>query len=206
MKHFNLSIFVVVFFLSVFTFSQVYADAWWGEGYRSPEWVLQNGGTIIYFIIEGAKDKNKVTAKMVINGSNVEREHGTGGFFDDALPGQTVTIRAIVNGREASSPAFVMQKGETRYVKFKVKKKKVKFDGMSSKVRRRPVVKKIIEEETIELTDGNNMTEDKDMERDKKFFLFNLNWGLRDLVPVKKDENCSQQEDTSFIYRIISWF
>jgi hypothetical protein len=66
---------------------EVFADAWWGEGYRPPEWVLRNGGTIIYYSITGANSTKKYKAMMFRDGEYVEVEFGGKAKFDDAKNG-----------------------------------------------------------------------------------------------------------------------
>jgi len=71
--------------------SLVYADAWWGEGYRPPNWVLLNGGTIVnYSIIGGKGGDSKYKARMTHGGEYVEVEFGRSGMFDDAKNGTYV--------------------------------------------------------------------------------------------------------------------
>lgn len=68
--------------------SLVQADAWWGEGFRPPNWVLQNGGTIIRYNIVGGKGADKkYKARMTRDGQYVEVEFGRSGTFDDAKNG-----------------------------------------------------------------------------------------------------------------------
>jgi len=64
------------------------ADAWWGEGYKKPDWVLRHGGTIIEYKISGAKKKSgRYKAVMYRNGKYVEAEFGKQAKFDDAKKG-----------------------------------------------------------------------------------------------------------------------
>ncbi len=78
---------VAISFLFVFAPLTVFADAWWGEGYRSPEWVLANGGSIIRYSIVGTSNPDKVKAMMLRDGKYVEIEFGNNATFDDAKDG-----------------------------------------------------------------------------------------------------------------------
>lgn len=70
----------------------VSAAAWWGEGYRSPEWVRSNGGTTINYQIVG-DSANKYKAFLRQDGKYVEVEFGQDATFDDAKDGvYTVTF------------------------------------------------------------------------------------------------------------------
>lgn len=85
----------VIFFLCTLTFfggcvEFVLADAWWGKGYRSPEWVTSHGGTIINYTIVGANSPKKYKAMMFRNGEYVEVEFGNNATFDDAKNGTYV--------------------------------------------------------------------------------------------------------------------
>lgn len=83
--------FLTIAVISVTIFSGasfVYADAWWGEGYRPPNWVLLNGGTIVnYSIVGGKGGDSKYKARMTRGGEYVEVEFGRSGMFDDAKNG-----------------------------------------------------------------------------------------------------------------------
>jgi hypothetical protein len=69
-----------------------HAAAWWGEGYKTPAWVLAHGGTLInYTIINGKADDYK--GMLHQNGTYVEVEFGQNAQFDDAKNGYyTVTF------------------------------------------------------------------------------------------------------------------
>ncbi len=67
------------------------AAAWWGEGYKTPEWVLKHGGTIIHYHIVNTNHADKYKAMMFQNGKYVEVEFGNNEHFDDAING-TYTI------------------------------------------------------------------------------------------------------------------
>ena len=70
----------------------VLADAWWGEGYRSPTWVREHGGTTITYTIVGDSAK-KYKGFMYRDGKYVEVEFGNNAVFDDAKNGvYTVTF------------------------------------------------------------------------------------------------------------------
>ncbi len=82
-----MSFLLMLFFVfSEFTF----AAAWWGEGYRKPEWVVKHGGTIINYTIVGANSTKKYKAMMFQNGEYVEVEFGNNATFDDAKNGTYV--------------------------------------------------------------------------------------------------------------------
>jgi hypothetical protein len=77
---------LILIFLVSFGAKNVLADAWWGEGYRAPDWVRKNGGTTItYTIINGSAKKYK--GMMFQNGQYVEVEFGNNAVFDDAKNG-----------------------------------------------------------------------------------------------------------------------
>lgn len=82
---------IALLFLIVILFPQSYvgADAWWGNGYRSPEWVLANGGSIIRVNIKGG-DSDEFKAFMTRGGEYVEVEFGDNMLFDDAKNGTYV--------------------------------------------------------------------------------------------------------------------
>lgn len=65
----------------------VSADAWWGEGYRSPEWVRAHGGTTISYTVKGTSHTDKYKAMMFRDGQYVEVEFGKHATFDDAKSG-----------------------------------------------------------------------------------------------------------------------
>lgn len=77
---------VLAFFLLSFP-SLVKADSWWGYGYRSADWVLNNGGTIIRYKISGSSASDRYKAVLYQNGKYVEVEFGKSGKFDDAKSG-----------------------------------------------------------------------------------------------------------------------
>ncbi|MEN8252704.1 MAG: hypothetical protein ABFQ53_03950 [Patescibacteria group bacterium] len=78
---------VLFFFVS---FEYVSADAWWGEGYRSPEWVRAHGGTTITYKITGTSHPDDYKAMMFRDGKYVEVEFGKHAVFDDAKNGTYV--------------------------------------------------------------------------------------------------------------------
>lgn len=78
-----LGVMSVAFFYGVTT---AQAAAWWGDGYRSPEWVVSNGGSIFnYRVVGGDLDDHK--AMMFRGGQYVEVEFGQDATFDDAKDG-----------------------------------------------------------------------------------------------------------------------
>ncbi|MCK4635381.1 MAG: hypothetical protein KAT04_05325 [Methylococcales bacterium] len=85
MKKILLTILVVVGGIIIIS-ENVSADAWWGEGYRSPEWVRAHGGTTITYTIVGGSSK-RYKGVMFQNGKYVEVEFGNNAVFDDAKNG-----------------------------------------------------------------------------------------------------------------------
>ncbi len=79
-------LFFVMSFFGV-TIKDVSADAWWGEGYRSPEWVRAHGGTTISYTVKGTSHTDKYKAMMFRDGQYVEVEFGKHATFDDAKSG-----------------------------------------------------------------------------------------------------------------------
>jgi len=77
---------VTISFFGV-SFEFVNADAWWGDGYRSPEWVRSNGGTTISYTVEGTSHTDRYKAMMFRGGNYVEVEFGKHAIFDDAKNG-----------------------------------------------------------------------------------------------------------------------
>lgn len=65
----------------------VSADAWWGDGYRSPEWVRAHGGTTISYTVTGTSHTDRYKAMMFRDGKYVEVEFGKRAVFDDAKSG-----------------------------------------------------------------------------------------------------------------------
>jgi len=82
---------ISILFFSVSFFSgivrDVSADAWWGEGYQTPEWVLKHGGTIIKYTVIGTSHPKDYKAMMFRDGKYVEVEFGKSAKFDDAKNG-----------------------------------------------------------------------------------------------------------------------
>lgn len=64
----------------------VSADAWWGKGYKTPAWVLANGGTMIISTTVGSKPNN-IKGFLRQGGKYVEVEFGSVMKFDDAKNG-----------------------------------------------------------------------------------------------------------------------
>jgi hypothetical protein len=86
------NVIVICWLLSMFfvSFEYVSADAWWGEGYRAPAWVLSHGGTIINCTVVGTDHTRKYKAMMFRGGQYVEVEFGGKMKFDDAKNGTYV--------------------------------------------------------------------------------------------------------------------
>lgn len=82
---YNIMLIVVLFFGMSVEF--VNADAWWGEGHRSPEWVRAHGGTTISYSVKGTSNTDKYKAMMFRDGKYVEVEFGKHATFDDARNG-----------------------------------------------------------------------------------------------------------------------
>jgi len=79
------ALFCVVSFFGVV--KDVSADAWWGEGYRSSQWVRMHGGTTISYTVVGTSHTEDYKAMMFKNGQYVEVEFGKNAIFDDAKNG-----------------------------------------------------------------------------------------------------------------------
>ncbi|PID51667.1 MAG: hypothetical protein CR954_00620 [Candidatus Moraniibacteriota bacterium] len=116
------------------------AAAWWGEGYKTPEWVLAHGGTIIHYHIVNTNHADKYKAMMFQNGKYVEVEFGNNEHFDDAING-TYTINFYKckdsckhqkfdkktkirgNDKKVASLTIEARPGETNYIQFDPKAK-----------------------------------------------------------------------------------
>lgn len=131
----------------------VSADAWWGEGYRKPEWVLSHGGTIVYFEMEnisGESDEYKAVM-YDSDGKYIEVEYGTKGVFDDAKNGvyKIKADRGVENeetykgGRSFAVIEIIAHPGETIRLKFDYKKRKVKMTTNYVKPVSSPIIKTI---------------------------------------------------------------
>jgi len=200
MSKYLIFLLIPVFLFSFFNYAS--ADAWWGKGYRSPEWVLVNGGALIYYSIKGAKDKNKVKAKLVINGkTNVEREYGPSGVFDDALPGQILSVKAMAGSKEASSPSFTVRAGETKYVRFTVKGKKIKYNDSYSTFRNSRRVS-VIKKEKWKIDEETKEKYEK-IHEENKFKLIDLNLDFEKILP--EEEKVSPVEEEPVLYQILPW-
>ena len=96
MKKLFLSFFLA---LTLITFSapDAAAEAWWGKGARSENWILARGGTVIHYkiVANGAKDRYK--AILYKNGKVVEWENGKKGIFNDPKNG-TYVVKAFRGG------------------------------------------------------------------------------------------------------------
>ncbi|XLQ20270.1 MAG: hypothetical protein ACKUBY_00630 [Candidatus Moraniibacteriota bacterium] len=84
---YNLKFLLVAMLFFAMSFEFVSADAWWGEGYRSPEWVRKNGGTTISYTVKGTSNTDKYKAMMFRDGKYIEVEFGKHATFDDAKNG-----------------------------------------------------------------------------------------------------------------------
>ncbi|MBT3355820.1 hypothetical protein HN974_03615 [bacterium] len=117
---------LVVFLLGFFLVSEALADAWWGKGYRSPEWVVANGGTILHYTSERSKG-DVVVDLYTASGDVIETERGSKGVFDDGLAGQAYYLKIKDRKEKFKSPVFTMKKGSTNRVVLKFKKEKTAF-------------------------------------------------------------------------------
>ncbi|HOW60211.1 MAG TPA: hypothetical protein P5548_03340 [Candidatus Moranbacteria bacterium] len=111
--------------------SLAWADAWWGHGSKSFDWILKNGGTIIRWQIEDiSKEADNWKAVMFDSkGKYVEVEYGQKGVFDDAKNG-VYTIKAYKGikdhethkgGKLFASITVTAHPGETINIKFNYK-------------------------------------------------------------------------------------
>lgn len=104
----------------------VFARAWWGEGYRSPEWVVANGGTILYY--DCSNRRGDVTVDLyTANGAVIETERGKSGIFDDGLAGAGYYLKAKDKKDKFKSAVFTMKRGSTNYVTLDFKEEEATF-------------------------------------------------------------------------------
>ena len=129
------------------------ADAWWGEGYRQPEWVKTNGGTIVYYSIKGKKSSDKYKARMYQGSKRIEIEYGSSGVFDDAKSG-TYSISAHEGSKKIGTVNFSACPGGTLYANFDVKKKTGSISGCRKrapkKIKKTPAVAETEKESLVE--------------------------------------------------------
>ncbi len=128
------TLFIIFLLFFVVGAHKALADAWWGKGYREPAWVIANGGALIYYRVENAKSKPLVKL-FTAGGHAVERERGSSGVFDDALPGTEyyLTGQKKEGGSKFKSKVFVLQSGSTNSAVFDFKKKKISISLGGSK-------------------------------------------------------------------------
>ena len=125
------------------------ADAWWGKGYRSPEWVLSHGGTVIRSQTVGSK-ANNYKGILRKDGKYVEVEFGKRMVFDDAKDG-TYTIsyyncnkdcnyqktdnKKKIRGNDSLKDTItvVARPGQTVYIEFNTETKKARITGSGGK-------------------------------------------------------------------------
>lgn len=124
---FKVSLFV---FIASFVFAasaqSVFADAWWGKGYRTPEWVIAHGGTIINYSSVG--QRGAVEVKLYTSGKEIiEKEQGSSGKFDDGVAGQAYFLRAKSGSKKVRSGDFVLKRGSVNNVVIDFKKKTMTF-------------------------------------------------------------------------------
>lgn len=133
---FNISV-LVAFVIFVSSFGLALANGWWGEGYKSSKWILKNGGTIVRYEIDnisGDEDEYKVVLYDE-DGDYVEVEYGVEGLMDDAKDGiyKVKADRGVESeetyrgGKSFATIEFRAHPGETIWLKFDYKKKKVKM-------------------------------------------------------------------------------
>ncbi len=138
----SITIFIIAAILTA-PASIALADAWWGEGYRKPQWVLENGGSIIKYTITGGKSY-RYKAMMYRDGKYVEVEFGKNATFDDAkdgvyeikfykceescAPHETNNKKKIRKSDDRKGIIFVTARpGETTYIEYNTKKDKAKI-------------------------------------------------------------------------------
>lgn len=160
-KRVSCFIVLVVFLASA---NQVLAKAWWGDGYKSPEWVISHGGTLIYYSSKGYKKKYKddiVIDLYCSNGAIIETERGKKGVFDDGVAGDSYYLKAELGKDDFKSEVFTMQRGSTNYAVIDFKKEKVyfTFEKPKRKVvpkKQIPVKRVITKEEVNKLVKNSN--------------------------------------------------
>ncbi len=136
----NLNIFLgtLLAFCLVLPVHSALANAWWGYGARSKDWVLDHGGTIIKCEIDDYHGKSS-EYKMVMyrdDGHYVEKEFGTKVTFDDAKDGDykisayrggTEDRTTYKGGKKFASIKFTAHPGETIKIEFDYKDKKAEM-------------------------------------------------------------------------------
>lgn len=110
----TLAIFLAIFILLP---SFVSADGWWGKGAKDKNWVLEHGGTLIYYQIKGKADPDKYKVRMYLSGAVgagggnankakagdvIEMETGSKAVFDDAINNKYKIIVFLKNKEEMS--------------------------------------------------------------------------------------------------------
>jgi hypothetical protein len=151
-------IFLVIVITSLLVAKDASADAWWGEGYRSPDWVISNGGTLIYFNFKNASgnDKNLKINLYTASGAVIETEReDRKGVFDDGVAGQAYYLKAKDGDKKVQSKVFVMKRGSTNYATVNMKSKdiSIKLAGNSvapkKVVNKKPVTKKTVMQQRV---------------------------------------------------------
>jgi hypothetical protein len=120
------------------------ADAWWGKGYREPQWVLRNGGSIIHYSVTGKGDPKNYKARLYLNNKVIETEDSGKGMFDDAK-NNTYTVIISRSGKKKMSTTVKARPGEEIWLNFDLNKKTVVTRSASSqraKVRPQPATLK----------------------------------------------------------------
>ncbi len=84
---YNIKFLIIITLFFGVSFEFVSADAWWGEGYKTPEWVIAHGGTLINYKVTGTSHTDHYKAMMFRDGKYVEVEFGKNAQFDDAKDG-----------------------------------------------------------------------------------------------------------------------
>jgi hypothetical protein len=182
---------VSIFFLfsfAIFFPKIVQADAWWGEGYRSPEWVKANRGTIVYYAIKGKKRSDKYKARMYQGSQRIEIEYGSSGIFDDAISG-SYSISASEGNDKIGSVSFSACPGGTLYANFDADKETASISACQKRVAPKTTGVKNEEEDNAE--EENNANKERDNENKNSQEQEELNSEKGD----NKDENSQEQEE-----------
>ncbi|MEA3273408.1 MAG: hypothetical protein U9Q72_02330 [Patescibacteria group bacterium] len=143
------------------------ADAWWGEGYRKPDWVRANGGTIVYYAIKGKKSSDRYKARMYQGGERIEIEYGSSGVFDDAKNG-AYNISAYEGSKKIGTVNFSACPGGTLYANFDVKKKSASISGCRRKVQKQVKTNSTTQQKNQEKIKEQETAQDKEALRDKE--------------------------------------
>lgn len=124
------AVIIFVFSLLILAFPlETQAAAWWGEGSRKDEWVLERGGAMIFYQVEGESNNPEYKARMYLKDELIETEKNARGVFDDAI-NNTYKI-VIFKGEEAViSTEVVVRPGEEIKFLFDLKENEVKKESV----------------------------------------------------------------------------